>query len=94
MMQITLGQRIAAQRKKLGISQEALAEKLEVSRQAVSKWESDGAIPEIDKLIALCRIFDVTIGWLLGIENDQQTDKAKSVSAEPCSVTIIIHYDL
>ena len=64
----TLGQRIAAQRKKLGLSQEALGEKMGVSRQAISKWEADGAVPEIDKLIAMSRLFGVTLGWLLGVE--------------------------
>lgn len=64
----TLGQKICAQRKKLGLSQESLGEKMSVSRQAISKWESDGAIPEIDKLIALSRLFGVSVGWLLGEE--------------------------
>ena len=45
---MTMGQRIAEQRKRLGLSLEALGEKLDVSRQAVSKWEADGAIPSID----------------------------------------------
>ena len=64
----TLGQCIAAERKKLGLSQEALGEKMGVSRQAISKWESDGAVPEIDKLIAMSKLFGVTLGWLLGVE--------------------------
>lgn len=65
---MTIGQRIAEERKKLGISQEALGEKMGISRQAISKWESDGAIPEIDKLIALSKLFSVSVGWLLGVE--------------------------
>ena len=65
---MTIGQRIANCRKQLGISQEALGEKLDVSRQAISKWEGDAALPEIDKLIALSRLFGVTVGWLLGVE--------------------------
>ena len=65
---MTIGQRIAEQRKKLGLSQEALGERMGVSRQAISKWEADGAIPEIDKLIALSKLFDVRVGWLLGTE--------------------------
>ena len=64
----TLGQRISEERKKLGLSQESLGEKIGVSRQAISKWESDGAIPEIDKLIFLSRLFGVSVGWLLGEE--------------------------
>lgn len=74
MTQLTIGQRIAAQRKLKGLSQEALAEQLEISRQAISKWESDAAIPEIDKLIALARIFGVSVGWLLGTERELSDD--------------------
>lgn len=68
MAELTLGQRIAQERKKLGISQVGLATRLDVSRQAISKWESDAAIPEIDKLIALSKLYGVTVGWLLGVE--------------------------
>ena len=68
MNELTLGQRIASERKKLGLSQEALGDKMGVSRQAISKWESDGAVPEIDKLIAMSKLFGVTLGWLLGVE--------------------------
>lgn len=65
---MTLGQRIAEQRKAHQLSQEALGEEMGVSRQAISKWESDAAIPEVDKLIALSRRFSVSVGWLLGVE--------------------------
>lgn len=68
----TLGQRIAARRKGMNLSQEALAERLDVSRQAVSKWESDRTVPEIDKLISMGRIFEVSVGWLLGTERDPE----------------------
>lgn len=68
MNELTLGQRMAARRKLLNLSQEALAEQLDISRQAVSKWESDAAIPEIDKLIALSKLYHVSVGWLLGVE--------------------------
>ena len=65
---MTIGQRIAHQRKELGLSQEALGDQLGVSRQSIYKWESDSALPEIDKLIALSRLFGVSVGWLLGVE--------------------------
>ena len=68
MNNLTLGQKISVQRKLLGLSQEMLAEKMDVSRQAVSKWESDIAIPDVDKLITLARLFDVPVGFLLGVE--------------------------
>lgn len=64
----TTGQRIAAKRKELGLSQEALGEKLGVSRQSIYKWESDTSLPEIEKLISLSRLFSVPVGWLLGVE--------------------------
>ena len=64
---MTMGQRIAHQRKGLGLSQEALGDQLGVSRQSIYKWESDSALPEIDKLIALSRLFGVSVGWLLGV---------------------------
>lgn len=64
----TLGLRIQAGRKAAGLSQEALGERLGVSRQAVSKWESDAAIPELENLIAMSRMFGVSVGVLLGVE--------------------------
>ena len=63
---MTIGQRIAAKRRELGLSQEALGAELGVSRQSIYKWESDASVPEIDKLIVLSRRFGVTVGWLLG----------------------------
>lgn len=66
---MTLGQRIQDLRKGMGLSQEALGEALGVSRQAVSKWEGDNGIPELDKLIAMSRLFGVTVGALLGVED-------------------------
>lgn len=72
MTDLTIGQRIAERRKILGLSQEGLGEKTGVSRQAISKWESDGAVPEIDKLISLSRLFGVSVGWLLGVEKETE----------------------
>ena len=67
---MTLGQRIAQKRKELGISQENLGERLGVSRQAIYKWESDSAMPEVEKLVALSGLFGVSVGWLLGTEEE------------------------
>lgn len=71
----TTGQRIAAKRKELGLSQEALGEKLGVSRQSIYKWESDTSLPEIEKLISLSRLFSVSIGWLLGVEENSENQE-------------------
>ena len=62
---MSLGERICALRTARGWSQNQLAEALEVSRQAVSKWETDGSVPDLDKLVKLCRIFDVTLDQLV-----------------------------
>lgn len=72
---MTIGQRIAECRRQLGLSQESLGEKMGVSRQAISKWEADAALPEIDKLIALSKLFGVTVGWLLGVEELPQPEQ-------------------
>ena len=76
---MTIGQRIAQKRKELGLSQEALGAELGVSRQSIYKWESDAALPEIDKLIALSRRFAVSVGWLLGVEEPAPAAVGKSV---------------
>jgi transcriptional regulator with XRE-family HTH domain len=72
---MTLGEQIQALRKEAGISQEELGEKLGVSRQSVSKWESDLTTPELDKLIAMSKLFGVSIGTLLGIEEGAEEPK-------------------
>ncbi len=85
MEDLTIGQRIAIKRRELGISQIELGERMGVSRQSVSKWEADGAIPEIDKLIALSKLFGVRVGWLLGVEHDapeKETGEAEFTDRE------------
>jgi len=82
MTDMTLGQRIAECRKKKGLSQEALGEKLGVSRQAISKWEADGAVPEVDKLIGMSGLFGVSVGWLLGIEEKAAPEQKPEISEE------------
>ena len=62
---MSFNENLQALRKAKGISQEQLAERLDVSRQAVSKWETDGGYPEMDKIIQLCDIFGVTMDELI-----------------------------
>ncbi len=62
---MTIGEKISQLRVAAGISQEQLAEKISVSRQAVSKWEMDQALPQIDKVLLLCQLFDVSTDDLL-----------------------------
>jgi transcriptional regulator with XRE-family HTH domain len=66
---MNMADRIQHLRKSKGISQEELADKVGVSRQAVSKWESEQSTPDIEKVILLSNFFDVTTDYLLkGIE--------------------------
>ncbi len=68
-----LADKIVRLRKKNGWSQEELAEKINVSRQAVSKWESMTAVPDLDKILLLAEVFGVTTDYLLkdSIEEEQ-----------------------
>lgn len=59
-----------ALRKKAGLSQSEIAEKLFVTRQAVSRWEQGGTVPEIETLQAISKLFNVTINDLLGYPTD------------------------
>lgn len=74
---MSIAERIIKLRKEAGLSQEALAEHLGVSRQSVSKWESGNVMPDLDKVVAMCDIFDVSTDYLLkgdGEENQQQKE--------------------
>lgn len=71
-----LSEKIYALRRKSGLSQEQLAEKLGVSRQAISKWEGGLSTPELDKLKALSEFFGITVDELVGGKTDT-TESAK-----------------
>ena len=75
---MNIADRIQHLRKGKGISQEELADKIGVSRQAVSKWESEQSIPDIDKIIIMSDFFDVTTDYILkGIETKAQAGERK-----------------
>ena len=75
---MTLGERIALARKKAGLSQEQLGDRLGVSRQAVSKWESSQANPDVAYVAELCRICGVSCDWLLlGEEGAREAPPAR-----------------
>ncbi len=66
---MTIADRIQSLRKSKGMSQEELADAVGVSRQAVSKWESEQATPDIDKVLIMSEVFGVTTDYILkGIE--------------------------
>lgn len=70
-MNLLTANRLQQLRKMNGYSQEVLAEKLGISRQSVSKWERAEASPEIDNLMALAKIYGITIDELLDTSNDK-----------------------
>ena len=100
---MTLGERLTELRKKQNLSQEEVAEKLNVTRQTVSKWELDQSTPDFDKVIPICKLYSITSEELLtgrkadvnndNIEYSLMTDeeiKKKSAIAISTSVGLFI----
>lgn len=83
---MTFGEKIQKLRKEAGLSQEELSYQLEVSRQAISKWERDNGYPETEKIVRMSKIFNVTLDYLLNEEdtqtNSRDTDSGLYVSRE------------
>lgn len=77
-----LSEKITALRKKKGWSQEELAHQLNVSRQAVSKWESASAIPDLDRILKMSQIFGVSTDYLLKEELSELEEDAASARSE------------
>lgn len=74
---MTLGERIRNYRKKLGLSQEQFAEKINVSRQAITKWENDSGIPDIDNLISISKIMGISLDELVMGEKENDISDIK-----------------
>ena len=77
-----LADKIIRLRKKNGWSQEELAEKMEVSRQAVSKWESAQAIPDLERILSLARLFGVSTDYLLKDEMESEEFTADETESD------------
>lgn len=87
---MNISEKISSLRKEKGLSQEALAEALGVSRQSVSKWESGDVLPDSDKIIAMSGFFGVTTDYLLkdSEERKSETEKlSQSTAPEPSAVS-------
>ena len=69
---MTIGERIKTYRKEKGLSQEQLAEILNVSRQAITKWESEKGLPDIENLIVLSKTFGVSLDEMVGEDGSFQ----------------------
>jgi len=77
-----LSEKLYKLRKNSGLSQEQLAEQLNVSRQAISKWEQGTAIPESEKLISISNYFDVTVDYLLKEDTEDTVNTTAEVVEE------------
>ena len=62
---MSIGGKLYDLRKKKGLSQEEVADKLNVSRQTVSKWETDQSMPDFDKIVPICELYSITTDELL-----------------------------
>ena len=99
MSQNQLGENIAKYRKEKGLSQEKVAEHMGVSRQAVTKWESNVSKPSSENLIKLAKLFDVSVDDLLDhMETKTESDKTTVTTSRSawlligCSVILLISY--
>ncbi len=91
---MTTGQKIYEARKKAGMTQEALADRLGVSRQSVSRWESDSAYPETDKLIELCKLFSLSADeLLLGADKQENSQEEATKQSSTKQQTNFNLYD-
>lgn len=90
-MEQTLGKRIAQHRKRLGLTQDQLAEQLGVTAQAVSKWENDLSCPDITALPKLAKIFRVTTDELLGAAQEMPVHEAEVVHENPAEEESGLH---
>lgn len=87
---MTFGEKIQKLRKEKGLSQEELSYQLEVSRQAISKWENDNGYPETEKIVRMSKIFNVSLDYLLAEETHKEdtsheNEKGIYVSRESAS---------
>jgi len=79
---MSLGNRLYELRKKKNISQEEAAEKLGVTRQTISKWETDQSLPDFDKILPLCVLYEITTDELLTGTSNQKKNEEKEDDTE------------
>lgn len=84
---MNLGESIYKYRTEKNMSQGDLADALEVSRQSVSKWENNAAVPELEKLIKMAQLFDITLDELVGNSPPRSGTEPVHVPAPPSGIT-------
>ena len=91
---MNFNEKLVTLRKDSGMSQDALAEKLGVSRQAVSKWELGTAMPETKNIVQLAEIFDVTIDHIVSYTPHSKTEDLKHIFKKYSSTIYFVLYEL
>ena len=77
-----LADKLIELRKQKGWSQEEFAEKLDVSRQAISRWENDTALPDAQNILRISKLFNVTTDYLLNEDVENKTDAPTIATVE------------
>lgn len=72
---MSLGQRLLDLRKSMQLSQEEVADKLNVTRQTISKWETDGSTPDFDKIVPICKLYGISADELLTGIKEERVDE-------------------
>ena len=89
---MSLGERLLDLRKKKGLSQEEIAGLLDVSRQTVSKWETDQSTPDFDKIIPICKLYEIDANELLtGEKSNVKALTNNRKSAKTISLSIVLY---
>ena len=90
-----IGQKLLDLRKQKKLSQEEAAEKLNVSRQTISKWETNQSTPDFDKLSSICKLYDITADELInGISTEKHIDNNDNINkkARGIGISILIYF--
>lgn len=92
---MTVGEMLLDLRKKKGLSQEEVANVLNVSRQTISKWETDQTTPDFDKIVPICNLYEISANELLTGSKDQEVNEKikdiKSNSAKNIAISVFLY---
>jgi transcriptional regulator with XRE-family HTH domain len=86
---VDLGNRIKTEREKLNMSQDDLAQKMDISRQAISKWETGNSYPDIEKILRLSEIFNLSLDELVKGDKNFQENLIKEGKTNMSGLTIL-----
>ena len=89
---MSLGERLLNLRKKINLSQEEAAEKLNVTRQTISKWETNASTPDFDKIMPLCNLYDITPDELLTGNKHENKENNKKNNPILLILSILIYF--